>query len=211
MANYRMHTAVGLLTGIAAGGFLLWRQLLTLPQSILVLVLAAVGSMLPDVDSDNSRPRQMLFGLFGVAVPLLILPRISRSFSTETTVLLLLGCYVVIQYPLAWIFSFATTHRGNFHSIPAVVLGAEGVFLLFSDAGLHPRLFFAGACLLGSLSHLLLDEIYSGTSAAASLNFHYKGGKCLRFGGTNAFYTLLLYGAIAAAGTACVLSATGAG
>ncbi len=206
MANYRMHTAVGFLTGAGTAGLLLWRGLLTLPQSVIVLVLATVGSMLPDVDSDNSRPRQMLFGLFGVAAPLILLPHISHNFTTETTLLLLLGCYVFIQYPLAWIFSIATTHRGNFHSIPAALLGAEGIFLLFADAKLLPRLCFAAACLLGCLSHLLLDEICSGTNAAANFNFNYKGGKCLRFGGTAPFFTLLLYAAIVAAGAAGIIS-----
>ncbi|HJS08786.1 MAG TPA: metal-dependent hydrolase, partial [Pirellulales bacterium] len=54
-----------------------------------------------------------------------------------------------------------TVHRGMFHSLPAALIAAEVAFLIFDKDDLRLRYYTAGAVLIGFLSHLVLDEIWS--------------------------------------------------
>jgi hypothetical protein len=48
-----------------------------------------------------------------------------------------------------------------FHSIPAVVICGEIVFLVFKHLPPTPRFVLTVSAALGYLSHLILDEVYS--------------------------------------------------
>jgi hypothetical protein len=48
-----------------------------------------------------------------------------------------------------------------FHSLPAALIAAEVAFLIFDRDDLWLRYYTAGAVLIGFLSHLVLDEIWS--------------------------------------------------
>src|SRR5262249_11147762 len=59
------------------------------------------------------------------------------------------------------LFKRITVHRGMFHSVPAMVIAGLLIYLGDHRADPRVRLFLAGGVMLGFLSHLVLDEIYS--------------------------------------------------
>ena len=69
--------------------------------------------------------------------------------------------YLLIRFGLAALLKRYTVHRGMFHSLPAAAIFGEIAFLLASGDDWRLRLYKAGAVVLGYLSHLVLDEIYS--------------------------------------------------
>ena len=48
-----------------------------------------------------------------------------------------------------------------FHSLPAALIAGELAFLLASGDDVRLRIYKAGAVVLGYVSHLVLDELYS--------------------------------------------------
>ena len=69
--------------------------------------------------------------------------------------------YVFVRFGLGYFLKHYTVHRGMFHSLPAVVIFGELSFLLASGEDTWLRAYKAGGVVLGYLSHLVLDEIYS--------------------------------------------------
>ena len=69
--------------------------------------------------------------------------------------------YFMIRFGLPEILKRLTVHRGVIHSLPTALIFGELAFLLASGADERLRLFKAGAVMLGFLSHLILDEIWS--------------------------------------------------
>ncbi len=68
---------------------------------------------------------------------------------------------MLIRFGMAALLKRYTVHRGMFHSLPAAVIFGEIAFLLASGDDVRLRAYKAGAVVLGYLSHLLLDELYS--------------------------------------------------
>jgi hypothetical protein len=83
------------------------------------------------------------------------------GLSHEMMILAGAGIYLLIRFGVTALLKRYTVHRGMFHSLPAAVVFGEIAFLLTSGDDERIRLFKAGAVVLGYLSHLLLDEIYS--------------------------------------------------
>src|SRR5205085_11873457 len=93
--------------------------------------------------------------------PLFLYERISRSFKPEETLVILCGVYLFIRYGLSRVFKDHTVHRGMFHSIPAMLIAGLAVFQIYHNDDDRIRWFVAGGVMLGFLSHLVLDELYS--------------------------------------------------
>jgi len=83
------------------------------------------------------------------------------GMSAELMVLAGAAIYLFIRFVLAALLRRWTVHRGMFHSLPAAVIFGEVAFLLTSGEDVQLRIYKAGAVLVGYLSHLLLDELYS--------------------------------------------------
>jgi len=117
--------------------------------------------MLPDIDSGPGVPlRESL--AFGAAVISTMLVNRLRQFdvSMEMTILMAAGAYLLIRFAVAELLRLYTVHRGMFHSIPAAIIFGELAYLI-ATGDLPLRLYKAGAVVLGYLTHLVLDELYS--------------------------------------------------
>jgi hypothetical protein len=66
-----------------------------------------------------------------------------------------------VRFAGAWLLDRLTVHRGMFHSIPAALIVAILAFLLLDAPSMTLRLFLAGGPLIGFVSHLVMDEIWS--------------------------------------------------
>ena len=141
-------------------------KLLALPlaEGLMLTVAGTVGGILPDIDLKVSWPSRLLFGLLGsIAALAWLFANVPRLTVLELW-LAAVGIYLVVRYPVHWLFHSVTVHRGALHSLAAAVMAALLMAaiasrLLGADAATSWMLaLFLGA---GYVLHLALDEIYS--------------------------------------------------
>lgn len=162
MAGYKGHLAFAGGLGFVYGG--LANRLLELDTATAILGtgLTTVGGLLPDLDSNSGVPVREMFTLAAALVPMLLMRRLLNSNLSDEEVLLYLGgIYLGIRFVLSRIFKRLVVHRGMFHSIPAMLIAGLVVYLCYHSPYLRTRLFLAVGVMIGFLSHLVLDEIYS--------------------------------------------------
>lgn len=157
-----MHITVSGATGIVYGGLAVQPVGFTTEAGILAAGLTTVGGMLPDLDSDSGVPIREMFGLAAAVVPLMLVPRLMHmDVSREGILATLLFGYVFIRYGVSSVFRRLSVHRGMFHSLPGMVIAGLLVYLMYHSPDRSIRFLLAGGVMLGFLSHLILDEIYS--------------------------------------------------
>jgi hypothetical protein len=162
MASFRGHVAFASVLGgvYGAAGSIVFG--LDWGPVFLGAGLTAIGGLMPDLDSDSGVPVRELFSLAAVMTPLLLVRRLHHAGLTAEQILALMaGVYVLVRYGGAALFKRITVHRGMFHSVPAMVVAGLVVYLGDHRADPRVRLFLAGGVMIGFLSHLVLDEIYS--------------------------------------------------
>lgn len=133
-------------------------------QSLIILSLGIIGGILPDLDSDQSTPVQIVFKILSIFIPLLVLLIIPQRLP----ILNMLGIWLISTFILKILFNALflklTTHRGVFHTVPMGIFFSQLVVLLFFYVLNFDIRFstIAGIFLfLGFLVHLLLDELVS--------------------------------------------------
>jgi membrane-bound metal-dependent hydrolase YbcI (DUF457 family) len=160
MAAFKQHVTVSTILG-AGYSLALTKMGVGGTQAVTAGALCAVSGMLPDLDSPSGKPIQLVFGLGAIAAALLAPRRLQSSELTpEKMVLAIAAIYLGVRFGAAWLFKRLTVHRGMFHSIPAALIATEIAFLIQAPPYLG-QWKAAGGVLLGFLSHLVLDEIYS--------------------------------------------------
>jgi membrane-bound metal-dependent hydrolase YbcI (DUF457 family) len=92
----------------------------------------------------------------GLAIVLLVRTKI--HFLQAWAIFLVIAVLIQVSQPL---FQRMTVHRGIFHSIPAILIFTELVYLYMFRLPFDQRLVVTAAGFAGIFSHLLLDEIYS--------------------------------------------------
>lgn len=162
MAGFRTHITTSTALGIAYGGAAAIAFDVPWTTSVLAAGLCGVSGMLPDLDSGPGRPLKESLAFAAAVVPILMIDRARHMGLTPEGMALAGGAlYLVIRFGLAWLLQYYTVHRGMFHSIPAAMIAGELAFLICASGNFTMRMFKAGAVVLGFLSHLILDEIYS--------------------------------------------------
>jgi hypothetical protein len=172
MAGFKTHITVSSLLGVGYGGaaYAMYAGFAgaeyemygaPLPSAILAGGLCGISGMLPDLDSGPGIPLRESVAFAAAVVPMHMVDRFAQlGWSNESMVLAGAAVYLLIRFGLASLLRHFTVHRGMFHSLPAALVAGEIAFLLASgDVGM--RLFKSGAVVLGFMSHLVLDEIYS--------------------------------------------------
>src|SRR5437660_7557010 len=118
MASYRGHLTFSSVLGAAYGGVAAWQGQMDWGPIGLGAGLTALGGLLPDLDSDSSVPVRELFGLAAAVTPFLLVKRVlSQGFTTDQTLVILCGVYLLIRYGARALFCKLTVHRGMFHSL----------------------------------------------------------------------------------------------
>jgi len=182
MAGFRMHITVSSVAGLAYGG-LMMRPLGYEPETaILAAALTAVGGMLPDLDSDSSVPVREMFGLASAVGPVLMIPWLVQSgLKPEGVLAAMLVSYIVIRYGVSRVFKAFSVHRGMYHSIPAMFVAGLLVYLGYHSPNHQVRVLFAIGTMMGFLSHLVLDEIYSVNFQGVRIKLKSSAGSALKF------------------------------
>jgi hypothetical protein len=162
MAGFKTHITVSSVLGVGYGGAAYFAYGVPWPTCVLAGGLCGVSGMLPDIDSDSGTPLHESMAFAAAVVPMMLLHRLRHwGLSPESMILVGAAVYLLIRFGVTALLKRYTVHRGMFHSLPAAVIFGEIAFLLASGENVYLRLYTAGAVMLGYLSHLLLDEIYS--------------------------------------------------
>jgi len=195
MASYRGHLMFASVLGAGYGALGAWRWQLDWGPTFLAAGLTTVGGLLPDLDSDSGVPVRELFGLAAALVPFLAYYRLLHHYhlSAEQTLVIMAAIYILIRYGLSTLFKRCTVHRGMFHSIPGLFVAGLALFLLYHSDDLHVRLYLSAAVMLGFLSHLVLDEIYSVNFMGVRIHLNKYAGSALKLASSSWSATLLTY------------------
>ena len=162
MADFRTHITASSVLGVAYGGAAHAFFDVPLSTSVLAGGLCAVSGMLPDVDSNSGRPLHEGLAFAAAVVPMMMVDRFQQlGWTPESIVLAGAALYVFVRFALGELLKRYTVHRGMFHSLPAAVIFGEMAFLLTSGSDLRLRVYKAGAVVVGYVTHLVLDELYS--------------------------------------------------
>lgn len=164
MANFHTHVSVGfVVSGVLA---LLSFKAGTISDNefATATLIGTVGSLLPDIDSDKSTPAKIGFNLLSIMVVFAVLSHWREQLSFIAMLITWAVGYVLVRYGLFWVFGRVTVHRGMIHSVPFMaLLGLALVCLNFYGFANSAFIswFYGSMLFLGSLVHLILDELYS--------------------------------------------------
>jgi hypothetical protein len=180
MAAFKQHISVSSALGVAYTASLIY---MGTEWSLAALggVLCGIGGMLPDLDSDSGRPVAEIFGVTAALIPMLLLQRLREMGLTREAIILgLIGCYFVFRFGAPMILGALTVHRGMFHSIPAALIAAEIVFLAHKTTDIPGSVKLALGVLIGFLSHLVMDELWSVNLSGISIRLNKAAGSALK-------------------------------
>ncbi len=200
MASYRGHLTFAGLLGTGYGSLALLEWNWDWGPVIVATGLTTLGGLLPDLDSDSGVPVRELFGISAAVTPFLLFPRVYAHFrqSTEQTIVVLGVVYLFIRYLLSHFFNRFTVHRGMFHSLPAMLIAGLTTYLVYPSPNVRLRTFLSVGVMLGFLSHLILDELYSVDFMGVRLRLNKYAGSAVKlysksWPATVATYLLLAY------------------
>ncbi|MCH9655903.1 MAG: metal-dependent hydrolase [Planctomycetes bacterium] len=194
MAGYKEHISVSGLLGIGYGSVASLLMGFTPTQGILAGVLTWIGGMLPDLDSETGRPIKELFSLTAAVASFVAMRSMIRvGTDPDTAILMAVVTYAAVRYGAAAILGKFAVHRGMFHSLPALIITGESIFLTYVSDSYAVKFLMAGGISLGFLSHLILDEVYSVERKGAKIRLKKSSGTAIKWFGKGLFGNAVAY------------------
>ena len=167
MAGFKTHVTTSSVISFAYAGFG-YAHGIPPDSAMMAGAMCGFAGMLPDLDSDGGVPLREAMSFTAATVPMLLLNRLaSLGLRYDQMAIIAVAIYFFFRFGLASMIRKSTVHRGMFHSIPALFI-VGGIAYLLCGGTEVARYFKAGGVMIGYLSHLVLDEIYS---------FEWKGGR----------------------------------
>jgi hypothetical protein len=164
MANFPTHIAIGTVVSGALATVTVAADMVA-PENIVAVTLAGVlGSVLPDIDLEDSRPARAMFSGLAIFFSFAVLFGLDRKYSIVEMLILWLGTLLLVRYVAKEVFFRFSYHRGVWHSLLAMLFCAFVTAWIFSRVlGRDDSVAWlaAGFVAIGYLTHLILDEIYS--------------------------------------------------
>jgi membrane-bound metal-dependent hydrolase YbcI (DUF457 family) len=162
MPGFKIHISASTTLGIAYGAGAAIAYDVPLPTCALAATLCSVSGMLPDLDADGGTPLHESVAFAAAAVPVMLDDRFRQwGWTHESIILAGALVYLFIRFVLCHVLQHFTVHRGIFHSLPVALIFTEIAFLVCTTGDINVRYYKAGGVLLGFMSHLILDEIWS--------------------------------------------------
>ncbi|MGF1649966.1 MAG: metal-dependent hydrolase [Hyphomicrobiaceae bacterium] len=164
MANYATHIGYGTVVSGGLATLTLAADILS-PESLMAVTLAGVvGSFLPDIDLKDSRASGVLFSAFAFFFAFCVMFLNADKYSIIELWLLVATTFILTRYGAEAAFQRFSYHRGIWHSLAAALFFSFLTIIIYHYLlGLHPGVAWLGGgfMLVGYLTHLILDEIYS--------------------------------------------------
>jgi len=164
MANFKTHVAIAAIASTGVAAFIAGLGTVTYGQAAVLAGLGLLGGILPDIDSDNSNAIDIVFNLVSTFFTGIAFLMTYEAYHPLVALIACVVTFIVVRFPVQWIFAKFTVHRGAFHSILAAFMMGL-LFTVVADIMFETGeviAWFAGLFVtLGYLVHLLLDEIYS--------------------------------------------------
>lgn len=199
MANFKTHITASTVLGIGygAGAFLLWD--IPFEQCVIAAGCCSVAGMLPDLDSDSGIPVRETLCFLSAVIPALMIPRFEAlHMAPEHIVFTSIVIYITFRFGVGRLFKRYTVHRGMWHSIPAAAIAGLATYLISFSPEFGIRIFKAWGVVMGFLTHLLLDEMYSVDLKGRKLPRLKKSfGTALKFFSKSAWGNISTYGKLA--------------
>lgn len=153
MAGFKGHVQSAAVIGVAGAAVGYHLGYLGGEQAVTCILLAAVGGIFPDVDSDYSHSIRVVFNVLSLAI---VVGTALKAFEY-----LLHGVFAAAftRYGVIWPFRRISKHRGMWHSIPMGALCAMVVYALATYLGAPVSLWYALFFFAGFITHLVVDEI----------------------------------------------------
>jgi len=203
MADFKTHITVSTAIGVAYGGvaYQFYPTYFDHPGTSCFLagILCSVSGMLPDLDSDSGVPVRESLSFASACIPMLLVNRFTEQFHWEAETMALAGAaiYGAVRFGVGTLLKKYTVHRGMFHSIPAAAIAGMLAFLLVSSDNQYVRAYKAGAVVIGFMSHLVLDEIWSIKVQGGRIGLKSSSGTALKFWGGCMWANLSTYAKLA--------------
>ncbi|RNF51543.1 hypothetical protein EBI00_06510 [Marinomonas hwangdonensis] len=164
MADFKTHVTVAaiLSTPLAASTFIM--GFANMNEAILYAFAGTLGGLLPDIDADDSAAIRLVFRLFGALVAGLAIAFGMDKLLHWQILALAIVSYLVVRFPIQWVFEQFTIHRGTLHSLLAnIMFAALAVPTAYHLFALEAKTAWGigGFIFLGATIHLILDELYS--------------------------------------------------
>ena len=196
MANFPTHWRLGLATSTCGSLVLHWIHLVEAREMPIVILVGLVASIIPDIDSDTSKPLRIIFNGLALILPPILIWRIPWIHTSGERVLLFwfMSIFVILK-PMHWLFKKCTVHRGIIHSIPAAITFGCLAFILAYHESSHQHLQLSIGLLacLGYLTHLVLDEIWAVDFNGKAIKVKKSFGSALSLTGRSQFQTMWMY------------------
>jgi hypothetical protein len=165
--------------------------------------LCSIAGMMPDLDSGPGIPLRESVAFAAAVVPLMLVHRLQAAgMPMEALILFGAASYLAIRFGVAWLIKKFAVHRGMFHSLPAALIAGQITFLVFGAENQLCRYFMSSAVVLGFLTHLVLDEIWSVRLGMFGPKFKKSFGTALKFLGPDVWPNLATYGIAGVLGAA---------
>jgi hypothetical protein len=164
MANFTTHIGVGTVVTGALATLTLAADVVAPENLLAVTVAGVVGSVLPDIDLKDSRPSRAMFAGLAVLFSFAVLFNAVTKLSIAELWILWLGTLAFVRYGLHALFHRFCIHRGTWHSLLAAVFASVATAVVYYHVLKRPdgvAWLAGGFMMVGFLTHLILDEIYS--------------------------------------------------
>ena len=164
MANFPTHIVVGTVVAGSLATLTLAADVIAPENLVAVTMAGSLGSVLPDIDLKDSRPSRALFAGLAVFFSFALLFHFAPRLSIAEMWVLWLGTLLFVRYGVHTMFHRFTSHRGIWHSLIAGLVCALATVLMFYYVFDRPdgvAWLGGGFLLIGFLTHLILDEMYS--------------------------------------------------
>lgn len=164
MADFKTHVTVAAILSapLAASAFILGYA--NMNEAIFYALAGTLGGLLPDIDADDSAAIRLVFRLFGALVAGLAIAFSLDKLLHWQVLALAVVSYLVVRFPIQWVFEQFTIHRGALHSLLAnLMFAALAVPTAYHLFALEAKTAWGigGFIFFGATIHLILDELYS--------------------------------------------------
>ena len=195
MASFEQHVNVAVVFSGITLVPIYASSLIDMTQALILLTFGILGGVLPDLDSDSSKPVQIAFRILSIFVPLIILLSVGVELSLRVILSVWAVATILLNFVVFKIFLSITKHRGIFHTIPMGILFSQLLFIILNYSFSFSVFFSTVSALflfIGFITHLVLDELFSINALGFRLKKSF--GTALKlYDKNNIFGTILLY------------------